>query len=118
MNIFNKYKNFPYYSEIIKQSARPDYWIPDTEATSCLICKIGFGTTEELLLSHMKSDAAYKTFKGGDGKRHHCRKCGMAVCADCSKSRAPVPERGWITDVRICDICAKTIHGSAKTKTA
>lgn len=94
--------------EIIKDTARPDYWVPDAEALRCHICKMQFGTAEELVLSHGKNDAPQspqKAFKGGDCKRHHCRKCGQGVCADCSKTRRPVPDRGWPDDVRICDVC-------------
>lgn len=42
-----------------------------------------------------------------DRKRHHCRACGQAVCDECSQGRRPVPERGWTTDVRVCDSCNK-----------
>lgn len=41
-----------------------------------------------------------------DYRRHHCRGCGQAVCAACSLTRRPVPDRGWKTDVRVCDACA------------
>lgn len=44
-----------------------------------------------------------------DRKRHHCRSCGQAVCNPCSVHRQPVPERGWNTDVRVCDPCSKSI---------
>lgn len=44
-----------------------------------------------------------------DRKRHHCRSCGQAVCNPCSIHRQPVPERGWNTDVRVCDPCSKSI---------
>lgn len=69
-----------------------------------------FGTAEELIaISHNSNDgppqSPQRAFKGGDCKRHHCRKCGQAVCAECSKTRQPVPERGWLDDVRVCDTC-------------
>lgn len=96
------------FSEIIKDTARPDYWVPDAEAIRCHICKMQFGTAEELLAVNASNEtpqSPQRTFKGGDCKRHHCRKCGQGVCSECSKSRRPVPERGWLDDVRVCDEC-------------
>uniref|UniRef100_T1PND9 FYVE zinc finger protein n=1 Tax=Musca domestica TaxID=7370 RepID=T1PND9_MUSDO len=108
--------------DIIKDTARPDYWVPDSEALSCHICKMKFGTAEELLALAMsnaneRAQSPQRSFKGGDCKRHHCRKCGQGVCAECSKSRRPVPERGWLDDVRVCDECVSdnvntTVGGS------
>ncbi|XP_041787758.1 zinc finger FYVE domain-containing protein 1-like isoform X2 [Anopheles merus] len=40
-----------------------------------------------------------------DRRRHHCRACGNAVCAGCSQNRRPVPKRGWLSDVRVCNSC-------------
>ncbi|XP_058057263.1 zinc finger FYVE domain-containing protein 1-like [Anopheles bellator] len=40
-----------------------------------------------------------------DRRRHHCRACGNAVCALCSQNRRPVPKRGWLSDVRVCNGC-------------
>lgn len=44
-----------------------------------------------------------------DRRRHHCRSCGQGVCDSCSEGRHPVPERGWPTDVRVCDVCYKKL---------
>lgn len=44
-----------------------------------------------------------------DRRRHHCRSCGQGVCDNCSERRHPVPERGWPTDVRVCDVCYKKL---------
>ncbi|XP_068159522.1 zinc finger FYVE domain-containing protein 1-like isoform X1 [Drosophila tropicalis] len=116
-----------YPKEMIKDSARPSYWVPDAESPACLICKAVFGTVEELALAHHvgrlhvqlgnnKSSNSSSNLNGSgnslaqgnplDCRRHHCRRCGQAVCSNCSKSRMPVPERGWQTDVRVCDSCA------------
>ncbi|XP_049531649.1 zinc finger FYVE domain-containing protein 1-like isoform X2 [Anopheles darlingi] len=43
-----------------------------------------------------------------DRRRHHCRACGNAVCAICSQNRRPVPKRGWLSDVRVCNTCYTT----------
>ncbi|XP_023296568.2 zinc finger FYVE domain-containing protein 1-like isoform X3 [Lucilia cuprina] len=107
--------------EIIKDTARPDYWVPDAEAVRCHICKMQFGTAEELALAHVSLDtpqSPQKAFKGGDCKRHHCRKCGQGVCADCSKTRRPVPDRGWLDDVRVCDECVNDISTNVSPSNA
>ncbi|XP_054723229.1 zinc finger FYVE domain-containing protein 1-like isoform X2 [Uloborus diversus] len=71
---------------IIKDSARPTYWVPDHILTKCHVCSKPFGPK----LS-----------------KHHCRSCGEGVCDECSTSRKPVPARGWSYDVRVCDTCIK-----------
>lgn len=88
---------------MIKDTARPSYWVPDSEGMSCKICAIPFGTAEDLLNTQSAS-TIHRKFSG-DCKRHHCRSCGENVCEDCSSNRRPVPERGWHTDVRVCDDC-------------
>ena len=42
-------------------------------------------------------------------RQHHCRKCGKAVCAKCSKSKSTLPILGFEYDVRVCDDCLETI---------
>lgn len=93
-------------SDLIKESARPSYWVPDTEAPECSVCKLLFGTAEEL---STKSDSNRSSPLRilCDRSRHHCRSCGQAVCENCSKGRRPVPDRGWTNDVRVCDPCNK-----------
>uniref|UniRef100_A0A182R6A3 FYVE-type domain-containing protein n=1 Tax=Anopheles funestus TaxID=62324 RepID=A0A182R6A3_ANOFN len=49
-----------------------------------------------------RSASSYRTV---DRRRHHCRACGNAVCAGCSQNRRPVPKRGWLSDVRVCNGC-------------
>ena len=40
-------------------------------------------------------------------RRHHCRKCGKNVCAECSKFRKKIPDSQYgDTPVRWCNICA------------
>lgn len=114
-------------ADLIKDSARPSYWVTDREANFCCVCTKPFGTAEDLL-----SNAKKQTSNGRDSpspdrsndsndsialaispsnicdrRRHHCRSCGQAVCDYCSQNRKPVPERGWNSDVRVCDICYK-----------
>lgn len=110
--------------------------MPDHEAPNCSICERPFGTAEELvsggspLPSTSPSNAIINSPAKGntnivevqqspakmhstshspvrDRRRHHCRGCGQAVCDECSQNRRPVPERGWTTDVRVCDSCNK-----------
>lgn len=72
---------------IIKDSARPTYWVPDHLLKECAVCKAEFGPK----LS-----------------KHHCRSCGEGVCDECSKSRKSVPSRGWNYDVRVCKTCIES----------
>lgn len=74
-----------YPKNLIKDTARPSYWVPDSEALECYMCKSEFGST--LIL-------------------HHCRDCGHGVCSSCSNHRKPVPHRGWPNPVRVCDLCS------------
>jgi zinc finger FYVE domain-containing protein 1 len=70
--------------DVLKESARPSYWKPDSECVKCAICKRDFN--EMLLL-------------------HHCRSCGNGICSNCSPHLRPVPSRGWETPVRVCNNC-------------
>ncbi|KAF3206997.1 hypothetical protein TWF679_008556 [Orbilia oligospora] len=45
-------------------------WQPDSEVTSCPICRTGFSFFY---------------------RKHHCRKCGRVVCAPCSPHRIAIP---------------------------
>ena len=43
------------------------FWIPDTDADSCMICDLRFNVIK---------------------RRHHCRACGKVLCASCCGMRA------------------------------
>ena len=72
--------------EVIKETARPSYWKPDSECDKCDICKKSFDDFLPL---------------------HHCRSCGNGVCHNCSPHQRPVPSRGWETPVRVCNKCTQ-----------
>jgi zinc finger FYVE domain-containing protein 1 len=121
--------------ELIKESARPEYWAKDSDSPSCVICKQIFGATDELDQSefYREKNSGTESSQNSpvhnviDKRRHHCRACGLAVCNNCSGKRKPVPERvkfllifyvkniiifigslfsqGWNTNVRVCDEC-------------
>ncbi|CAF3510717.1 unnamed protein product [Rotaria socialis] len=82
--------NYPI--ELIKESARPNYWRPDNECRVCCVCKQSFNSTTNRL--------------------HHCRNCGDAVCEKCSPNKRPVPERDWLTPVRVCKLCDDAMNES------
>lgn len=69
---------------LVKDAARPAYWVPDQDILSCHNCQRDF--TSKL-------------------SKHHCRACGQGVCDDCSPERRPVPSRGWDHPVRVCINC-------------
>lgn len=41
--------------------------------------------------------------------KHHCRKCGQAVCGKCSSKRSSYPVMGFEFQVRVCDSCYDSI---------
>lgn len=69
---------------LVKDAARPAYWVPDQDILSCHNCQREF--TAKL-------------------SKHHCRACGQGVCDDCSPERRAVPSRGWDHPVRVCTSC-------------
>lgn len=53
------------------------------------------------------------------GKRqHHCRRCGAAICDDCSKNRSSIPVLGHEFQVRICNPCLEKISDDEKAPLA
>ncbi len=75
-----------YPLDILKESARPSYWKPDSECIKCSLCQKDFSDILPL---------------------HHCRSCGNGVCHACSPQLRPVPSRGWETPVRVCNNCVQ-----------
>jgi len=61
-------------------------WMQDKKASTCLICQESFGVMK---------------------RRHHCRKCGSVICANCSGNQMSLPQLGMADRVRICDKCYK-----------
>lgn len=71
-------------AEWFKETARPEYWVPDKDCVNCVLCKREF--SDKITI-------------------HHCRACGQGVCDPCSLKRKCVPNRGWDHPVRVCDNC-------------
>ncbi|XP_007055801.2 zinc finger FYVE domain-containing protein 1 [Chelonia mydas] len=71
---------------LVKDAARPAYWVPDHEILHCHNCQKEFN----IKLS-----------------KHHCRACGQGFCDECSNERRAVPSRGWDHPVRVCFNCNK-----------
>lgn len=40
-------------------------------------------------------------------RRHHCRRCGLVVCTDCS-DKAPLTRMGYVDPTLVCNTCAPT----------
>ncbi|RVE56155.1 hypothetical protein OJAV_G00233490 [Oryzias javanicus] len=74
---------------LVKDAARPAYWVPDQDVHCCCECRREF--LPRLTI-------------------HHCRACGQGVCDDCSQQRRLVPSRGWDHPVRVCNSCSQN-HG-------
>lgn len=78
------------------------------ESNSCEYCKKPF-------FWNYKAMWEMKTI----GKRqHHCRRCGAAICDDCSKNRSSIPVLGHEFQVRICNQCISKINDDEKTSLA
>ena len=43
-------------------------------------------------------------------RQHHCRKCGTAICDECSQCKQPLPELAYYQEVRICRNCHESIE--------
>ncbi|XP_078419036.1 zinc finger FYVE domain-containing protein 1 isoform X1 [Cetorhinus maximus] len=71
---------------LVKDAARPSYWVPDHEITNCCYCRKEFTTKMS---------------------KHHCRACGQGFCNECSQDRRTVSSRGWDHPVRVCINCNK-----------
>ncbi|XP_036405696.1 zinc finger FYVE domain-containing protein 1-like isoform X1 [Megalops cyprinoides] len=71
---------------LVKDAARPAYWVPDQNILLCSCCQRDFTARMS---------------------KHHCRACGEGVCDDCSPKRRAVPSRGWDHPVRVCAICSQ-----------
>uniref|UniRef100_A0A8C3AKY3 Zinc finger FYVE-type containing 1 n=1 Tax=Cyclopterus lumpus TaxID=8103 RepID=A0A8C3AKY3_CYCLU len=69
---------------LVKDAARPAYWVPDQDIHSCSECQREFSPRLSI---------------------HHCRACGQGVCDECSQERRAVPSRGWDHPVRVCNGC-------------
>ncbi|XP_062895121.1 zinc finger FYVE domain-containing protein 1 [Mobula hypostoma] len=69
---------------LVKDAARPSYWVPDHEITDCFHCRKEF--TPKM-------------------SKHHCRACGQGFCNECSQNRRSVSSRGWDHPVRVCINC-------------
>ncbi|XP_063309793.1 zinc finger FYVE domain-containing protein 16 [Pelobates fuscus] len=57
-------------------------WIPDSEAPSCMYCKVKFTFTK---------------------RRHHCRACGKVFCAVCCSQRCKL--QYMEKEARVCVVC-------------
>ena len=67
-------------------------WEPDEGSSECRSCHATFNFLR---------------------RRHHCRKCGLLFCHDCSLRRAAVPPQ-HLTAVRVCEKCFEVIEADSK----
>ncbi|CAE8695353.1 unnamed protein product, partial [Polarella glacialis] len=82
----------------LSTSSRRPVWTPDAEAPRCQLCRRDFSFFV---------------------RRHHCRKCGRCICAECSpgESMRPLFDLGYEAPCRHCKVCsppaARVISGLA-----
>nr|XP_025039470.1 pleckstrin homology domain-containing family F member 1 [Pelodiscus sinensis] len=68
-------------------------WIPDKATDICMRC----------------TQTKFSTLT----RRHHCRKCGFVVCADCSRQRFLMP-RLSPKPLRVCTLCYRQLMAEKK----
>jgi zinc finger FYVE domain-containing protein 1 len=44
------------------------------------------------------------------------RNCGDGVCENCSPNKRCVPERDWLTPVRVCKLCDQAMNESTSER--
>lgn len=76
-----------YPKDFIKDSARPAYWVPDAEAPCCHICKLFFGTPDEI--NSTTSLARIDSPANGKPMRRHRAAPGSDSSGNSSASNSP-----------------------------
>lgn len=76
-----------------REVALPPRW---EEAEQCRLCHKQFGSF---------------------ARKHHCRRCGAAVCNTCSPQRLRLPQLGITDRVRVCVDCAREEKSQAEEET-
>lgn len=66
-------------------------WVPDSSAAKCMHCK----RSQFSMLN----------------RRHHCRKCGLVVCNDCSSKRWLLPQQSS-KPLRVCLTCFEQLSNA------
>ncbi|XP_034238268.1 uncharacterized protein LOC117643458 isoform X2 [Thrips palmi] len=69
-------------------------WVPNDKASVCMICQL----------------STFTMFN----RRHHCRRCGLVVCAQCSPLKAIVQGYGTLK-VRVCNSCFPNVTEANET---
>ena len=67
--------------------------VPDDTHRNCMLCKNDFSFII---------------------RRHHCRHCGLLVCAECSFYRVSLPSFSHLSPVRVCTQCYPIIQKTRK----
>jgi hypothetical protein len=65
---------------IVKTEAPPEW----KDNSNCVRCNVQFGIMQ---------------------RKHHCRRCGLVFCQDCSGKSISLPELGLYEEVRVCERC-------------
>mmetsp|Transcript_4668 Transcript_4668/g.7932 ORF Transcript_4668/g.7932 Transcript_4668/m.7932 type:complete len:193 (-) Transcript_4668:685-1263(-) len=88
-NFTCEYYALEQWVEAVKKTLRP-MWV-DPQILNCHICEREF------------KKVCFKLIQ--TTRQHHCRKCGVAVCSDCSKFFSRLPELAYYKPVRLCKNC-------------
>jgi len=60
-------------------------WVDDEAVVKCTLCNQPFSVFN---------------------RKHHCRSCGLVMCADCTPHKEPMKHLGYNEPVRICTKCS------------
>ena len=72
------------YEKGIDDSGSAPVWVPDKNATRCMICGEYFTVVR---------------------RRHHCRNCGKVICGNCSTAKRIISNIDGAKPERVCDFC-------------
>lgn len=71
-------------AKLARPAARQSRWTPDSDAQTCELCRVSFTLLR---------------------RRHHCRRCGRCVCAECSPPESWRPTAESSQPLRTCKLC-------------
>jgi len=89
------------------------------ESDNCQICHLPFfwniramWTQKQIGLRQVKNktqSCSIEIVKISSFFQHHCRKCGRAICDQCSQTRTALPLIGYESVQRVCNECVKNL---------
>ena len=80
----------------VRTQKEPPEWVPNSASKKCM---------------YNGCDRVFSALPFGPVRKHHCRACGLLVCASHSRHSVTLPQYGISTPVRVCDSCfCEAVH--------